>query len=176
MNTKIFFGIILFLALGGVYALLEDWSSKQVACTMEAKLCPDGSAVGRTGPACEFPACPDSPSGDGAGWEIGIPPFKSGIEGVVLRGPMCPVMRVGEECPDAAYQTEVVVYRAATNTEVFATVQSDTEGKFSVTLPPGEYVVNARNDGISKTCSDTLVTVGSKKIEKITISCDTGIR
>jgi len=29
-----------------------------VACTMEAKLCPDGSAVGRTGPHCAFAACP----------------------------------------------------------------------------------------------------------------------
>lgn len=28
------------------------------ACTEEAKLCPDGSAVGRTGPNCEFEACP----------------------------------------------------------------------------------------------------------------------
>ena len=28
------------------------------ACTMEAKLCPDGSAVGRTGPNCEFAECP----------------------------------------------------------------------------------------------------------------------
>lgn len=28
------------------------------ACTEEAKLCPDGSAVGRTGPNCEFAACP----------------------------------------------------------------------------------------------------------------------
>lgn len=28
------------------------------ACTMEAKLCPDGSAVGRTGPNCEFSPCP----------------------------------------------------------------------------------------------------------------------
>jgi hypothetical protein len=28
------------------------------ACTMEAKLCPDGSAVGRTGPNCEFTPCP----------------------------------------------------------------------------------------------------------------------
>ncbi len=27
---------------------------------MEAKLCPDGSAVGRTGPNCEFAACPES--------------------------------------------------------------------------------------------------------------------
>ncbi len=34
--------------------------SEEVACTMEAKLCPDGSYVGRTGPECEFAACPGS--------------------------------------------------------------------------------------------------------------------
>lgn len=28
------------------------------ACTMEAKQCPDGSYVGRTGPNCEFTKCP----------------------------------------------------------------------------------------------------------------------
>ena len=28
------------------------------ACTKEAKLCPDGSSVGRTGPNCEFSPCP----------------------------------------------------------------------------------------------------------------------
>jgi len=28
------------------------------ACTQEAKICPDGSAVGRTGPNCEFAECP----------------------------------------------------------------------------------------------------------------------
>jgi hypothetical protein len=40
----------------------------QKACTMEAKLCPDGSAVGRTGPNCEFAPCPgpasDAPAND----------------------------------------------------------------------------------------------------------------
>ncbi len=30
-----------------------------VACTMEAKLCPDGSSVGRSGPNCEFDVCPE---------------------------------------------------------------------------------------------------------------------
>ncbi|MFQ5492956.1 MAG: hypothetical protein ACE5DX_02230 [Candidatus Dojkabacteria bacterium] len=30
-----------------------------VACTLEAKLCPDGSSVGRSGPDCEFDPCPD---------------------------------------------------------------------------------------------------------------------
>jgi hypothetical protein len=28
------------------------------ACTQEAKICPDGSAVGRTGPDCSFAPCP----------------------------------------------------------------------------------------------------------------------
>lgn len=28
------------------------------ACTLDAKICPDGSAVGRTGPNCEFQKCP----------------------------------------------------------------------------------------------------------------------
>ena len=36
--------------------VLED--EIQTACTMDAKLCPDGSAVGREGPNCEFAACP----------------------------------------------------------------------------------------------------------------------
>ncbi|MFA6463830.1 MAG: hypothetical protein WCV55_02395 [Candidatus Paceibacterota bacterium] len=31
---------------------------KGVICTMEAKQCPDGSYVGRTGPNCEFALCP----------------------------------------------------------------------------------------------------------------------
>ena len=30
------------------------------ACTMEAKLCPDGTSVGRSGPNCEFAPCPTS--------------------------------------------------------------------------------------------------------------------
>jgi hypothetical protein len=32
------------------------------ACTKEAKICPDGSAVERSGPNCEFAACPTAPS------------------------------------------------------------------------------------------------------------------
>jgi hypothetical protein len=34
--------------------------NNQVACTMEAKLCPDGSSVGRSGPKCEFLPCPET--------------------------------------------------------------------------------------------------------------------
>lgn len=38
---------------------LRTWEEacSEVACTMEAKLCPDGSSVGRTGPNCDFAEC-----------------------------------------------------------------------------------------------------------------------
>lgn len=34
--------------------------TEPVMCTQEAKQCPDGSYVGRTGPKCEFTACPET--------------------------------------------------------------------------------------------------------------------
>jgi hypothetical protein len=32
-----------------------------VACPDDAMVCPDGTAVGRTGPSCTFPPCPADP-------------------------------------------------------------------------------------------------------------------
>lgn len=38
---------------------------EHIACTMDARVCPDGSAVGRVGPNCEFAPCPEeSPESD----------------------------------------------------------------------------------------------------------------
>ena len=34
-------------------------NNEPVACTMEAKMCEDGSFAGRTGPNCEFEKCPE---------------------------------------------------------------------------------------------------------------------
>lgn len=52
--------LILVLGIGGfIYRnVLETTGPEPVACTMEAKICPDGSSVGRTAPACEFAPCP----------------------------------------------------------------------------------------------------------------------
>ncbi len=48
-------GVIAFLVYRGS---VENNIPEGVACTMEAKLCPDGSYVGRQGPNCEFAECP----------------------------------------------------------------------------------------------------------------------
>ncbi len=55
-----------------IYSGKINLPQKQVACTEESRICPDGSSVGRTGPKCEFTACPSpkadaSPAPTGAG-------------------------------------------------------------------------------------------------------------
>jgi len=40
-------------------SLIPD-ENKPHACTEEAKICPDGSAVGRTGPNCKFGSCDEN--------------------------------------------------------------------------------------------------------------------
>lgn len=49
-------------ALGGYFIYQQQIKPNLVACTMDAKICPDGSAVSRTSPKCEFAPCPTSQS------------------------------------------------------------------------------------------------------------------
>ncbi len=69
----------------------------QVACTMDAKVCPDGSAVGREGPNCEFAPCPGEGSSEqvrGCTKELHICPDGTGVG---RTGPNCEF----EACPTA---------------------------------------------------------------------------
>ena len=45
-----------------VFSASITLAETDVMCTQEAKQCPDGSYVGRTGPNCEFAKCPNSVS------------------------------------------------------------------------------------------------------------------
>lgn len=60
MRTPFFIAVIVALVAIAIWLMSTERSHapEPVACTMEAKLCPDGTAVGRTGPNCEFAACP----------------------------------------------------------------------------------------------------------------------
>lgn len=58
---SLFFGILLIviIGIGGlVYRNAVEHPSQPIACPMDAKVCPDGTSVGRTGSSCTFPACP----------------------------------------------------------------------------------------------------------------------
>ena len=55
--------------------------NEPIACTADAKLCPDGSGVGRVGPNCEFAPCPETNSTQTAcessecGPQLGMPNY-----------------------------------------------------------------------------------------------------
>lgn len=60
-TTFLIIGVGVLLVLAVVVLNLpkkEEKKLEPVACTTEAKICPDGTAVGRIGPNCEFAECP----------------------------------------------------------------------------------------------------------------------
>jgi len=58
----IFIFVVVLAASAAVFVLiprrLAEVSPVPVFCAMDAKICPDGNAVGRQGPSCEFAPCP----------------------------------------------------------------------------------------------------------------------
>lgn len=67
------FGVAIVIVAGLVglaYGLpeLATLANQPVYCTQEAKLCPDGSYVGRVRPTCEFARCPGQPQAQA--WQI----------------------------------------------------------------------------------------------------------
>jgi hypothetical protein len=160
----------------GAYRYNVQTKQTRIACTMDAKLCPDGSYVGRTGPNCEFAVCPGgSPvTSSGTG---GVSPNGSGIRGTVTLGPTCPVERIPSypHCADRPYQTSVTIFRASDPAHAFLVTKSDAGGTFEVSLPPGEYTLSA-GAGKLPGCNHPRITVEPNTMVPATISCDTGIR
>ncbi len=51
--------LIIVLGVGGlIYRNAIEHSNQPIACPADAKVCPDGTAVGRVGTTCNFPVCP----------------------------------------------------------------------------------------------------------------------
>ncbi len=136
-----------------------------VACTQEAKLCPDGSYVGRTGTNCEFAACPTPAA------------MHSGIAGVVVIGPTCPVQKIPPDpnCADKPYQATINV-KSADGTKQISSFTSGTDGKFSADLSPGTYLLAPASTNKYPRGVEQAVTVQSNKYTQITITFDSGIR
>ncbi len=86
-KIRLVYAALVVIVLFGIYMVLNspgvDFSENNsnaptpVGCTMEAKMCPDGSYVGRTGPKCEFKKCPEDIHG---GQLIGQATIFSGLK------------------------------------------------------------------------------------------------
>jgi hypothetical protein len=73
-SKNIIIGLIILVIIGlGVFYYIKerkDIDGEQIVCTMDAKMCPDGSYVSRSGPKCEFDACPTASVTDS--WETKV--------------------------------------------------------------------------------------------------------
>jgi len=103
-------------------------------------------------------------------------PTDSGVEGQAVQGPMCPVIRVGEECPDQPYQA-VITVRSPEGKRV-AQVQTDEQGYFRIPLAPGEYVLHPESpeDSPLPYANDQTFIVNPGEFTTIIVAYDTGIR
>lgn len=82
---------------------LSNQPANLTACTDEAKVCPDGSAVGRTGPNCEFAACPDDRNTNAAV-----------ADSCVITGCSRQVCADSEQASTCEYREEYACYQSAT--------------------------------------------------------------
>jgi len=62
---------LLFISGAAGYTIFKNLqtNNQEVACTLEAMICPDGSSVGREGPNCEFSPCPTPTPDPTADWK-----------------------------------------------------------------------------------------------------------
>lgn len=107
------------------------------------------------------------------------PRTDSGVRGQVLYGPTCPVQRPGQTC-ERPYQATVVVTHARAR-GVIAGVGTSADGRFTVRVPAGSYLVKATSrTGTSRTGyprpSSQVVSVTAHHFTGLTIRFDSGIR
>jgi len=103
-------------------------------------------------------------------------PIKSGVQGQAVQGPICPVVRKGEACPDSPYQA-VLTVRSPEGKEIVQ-VQTDEQGYFSIPLPPGSYVLHPESpeDSPFPYADEQTVVVYPGQFTTIIVLYDTGIR
>jgi hypothetical protein len=103
-----------------------------------------------------------------------LPPG-TGIRGVVKLGPACPVESLASPCPDRPFQGDV---RATASDGATSTVSTDAQGRFTMNLRAGTYVVVAvspSGSGLPTPVPQT-VQVQTGSYAPVTLEVDSGIR
>ncbi len=95
------------------------------------------------------------------------------VRGTVLSGPRCPVVVAGSPCPDRPWIGEVSA--STSDGTVVSSVQTDRDGVFTLSLPPGTYRLTALATAPGRGSSRTVEVVANEPVS-VTLQVDTGIR
>ena len=98
----------------------------------------------------------------------------SGVDGRVTIGPMCPVVRIDQPCPDQSYQATLTVLDL--EGEKITQIQTDVNGLYRLMLLPGDYILHPESPNGIPHAQDQLFTVLEGQLTKLDIVYDSGIR
>ena len=99
---------------------------------------------------------------------------ESGMEGQVLIGPMCPVVQVGQPCPDQLYQTTLTIN--GQDGKKITQAQTDQRGRFKISLKPGQYILHPESPNVMPFAAEQSFSVVAGQFTQITVNYDSGIR
>ena len=149
------------------------WGDCEAGCINEHSwsfaVVPDGTVrvVNESGPPVPADAWPGALGGG-----------RTGVGGIAVAGPVCPVESVPPK-PDCAARPvpgAVIVVRDVGGSEV-ARVDTAADGSFFVGLPPGDYVIEPQAvEGLMGTAATLEVTVADGPASEVQLEYDTGIR
>jgi hypothetical protein len=106
-----------------------------------------------------------------------VQPLTSGINGIVMLGPLKPVTREGE-INEKPYPDAIIWIMNEPGTRKIAEVKSDADGRFTIALVPGKYLLKPQSP-IGQTlprAEQQVVEVLPDQFVGVTINYDTGIR
>ncbi len=98
----------------------------------------------------------------------------SGIEGQAVIGPMCPVVKEGVSCPNQPYRATLTVNNL--KGEKIVQFQTDDQGRFHLSLPPGDYILHPESTGKYPRAPEQTFTVTAGKFTQLTVTFESGIR
>ncbi len=98
---------------------------------------------------------------------------KSGLRGVVMRGPTSPVCRVDEPCEAPAANVVLVFKR---NGHVVARTTTGPKGEYRVGLKLGRYVVTTATRTIGTGLTPRTVVVRRARFTRVDFHLDTGMQ
>jgi hypothetical protein len=98
----------------------------------------------------------------------------SGIHGLVLYGPTCPVQRPGQTCV-RPLQASITIRREPAGT-VAARVRSAANGRFTVRLVAGRYLLQPQNGKPFPRAGARAISIRRGHFSAVTIRFDSGIR
>jgi hypothetical protein len=98
----------------------------------------------------------------------------TGVSGVALVGPSCPVAREDEPCPDKPWPG-VVVARTLSGVEA-GRATTNAEGRFVIQVPPGTYNVVTLTSGIFPAPASVQARVIAGQMTQVELLLDSGIR